>query len=64
MTNKWEYLEDEYGEDENFVPIRKDRGVEEHLAEFHAETKKIKARKQHTQARKLKQYDTYQEEEV
>lgn len=64
MTNKWEYLEDEYGEDENFVPIRKDRGIEEHLAEFHAETKKIKSRKQHTQMRKLKQYDIHQEDKA
>ena len=55
--SKWDYLEDEYAEEEAFQPIRKTKGMEENMHEFNALCKKDNDRKSWARARKLKEFE-------
>lgn len=54
---KWEYLDDEYAEEEVFQPIRKTKMQDDNYMEYNASNRKDTERKLWARSRRLKEFD-------
>lgn len=60
----WDYLDDEYAEEETFQPIRKTKMQDDNYMEYNANHRKDTERKLWARSRKLKEFPGHGDDEI
>lgn len=60
----WDYLDDEYAEEETFQPIRKTKMQDDNYMEYNASNRKDTERKMWARSRKLKEFPGHVDDDI